>query len=227
MRRFLAEGERALALAPPSDVVLNAVSQSLRFLDPDRSLLLSDKAVSLDPLNPFFMSVQSSILLAARRLEEAADAARRTIALSREERGGFSLFEALMAMNQVDAARSAFDKILSPQNRLVATAILAARAGDRSASDAALAGLRQRYDNSIAYRSAIVHAQRGEAAAALDALDAAFAHREAYLAQIAVDPWLDPIRRESRFRAIQDKVIPRDLFVPPKRGQAGRAGPAS
>lgn len=42
--------------------------------------------------------------------------------------------------------------------------------------------------------------------------------RFAGLSQIAVDPFLDPIRREPRFKAVQDAVIPPDLFVPPKRG---------
>ena len=227
MRGFLTEGERAIALAPGNGVVLNAVAQSLRFLDPDRSVELSGKAVSLDPLNPFFLAVRSGALLAARRPEEAADAARSAMALSEGQRGAENLFDALMAMNGIDAARSALRKIQSPRNRLFATATLAARTGDRMQSDVALAALGERYDDSVAFVTAIVHAQRGEAAAALDALDAALTRREGYLSSIAVTPWLDPIRREPRFRAIQDAVIPPDLFVPPKRGQAMSAGSAS
>jgi hypothetical protein len=41
---------------------------------------------------------------------------------------------------------------------------------------------------------------------------------DAGIVDIAVDPFLDPLRKEPRFKAVQDKIIPPDLFVPPKRG---------
>lgn len=91
------------------------------------------------------------------------------------------------------------------------------RAGNRPASDAALAAMCKQDGESINYFLAIVHAQRGETEMALAALEAALPRKESQLTFIAVEPVLDPVRREPRFKAVQDAVIPPDLFVPPKR----------
>ena len=101
---------------------------------------------------------------------------------------------------------------------LTLSAMLEARAGNRAASDAALAGLRKIDDGTLHYQFAQVHAQRGEIAAALNSIEAAQKTGDPGLIDIAVDPFLDPLRKEPRFKAVQDKIIPPDLFVPPKRG---------
>jgi hypothetical protein len=97
------------------------------------------------------------------------------------------------------------------------TVLLEARAGNRAAADAALAALRSSNAESRNYCLATVHAQAGETAAALTALETALQRTESSLSRIAVDPFLDRIRREPRFKAVQDAVIPPDLFGPPKR----------
>lgn len=63
-----------------------------------------------------------------------------------------------------------------------------------------------------------IHAQRSEIPGALDALELGLKIGDIGLLDIAVDPLLDPLRKEARFKAVQDKIIPPDLFVPPKRG---------
>ena len=66
-----------------------------------------------------------------------------------------------------------------------------------------------------AYDRARIHAQRGETAKALDALEEALAAKNPDLQYIAFDNFLDPIRSDPRFKAIQDKIIPPDLIVRP------------
>ena len=215
MRRMLAEGERALALAPAEGRVLNAFAENLRYLDPDRAVGISRQAVTIDPFNPFWLDIYSSTQLAARRFSEAADTARNTLAFSKDQRGGANLFDALLAMNQMDAARAILPKIRALPTRFAATAILAARATDRVASDAALANLRQSNNAFINMLVATVHSQRGETEAALVALETAWQRKESALSRIAITPYFDPIRSEPRFKAVQDKIIPPDLFVRP------------
>jgi hypothetical protein len=58
---------------------------------------------------------------------------------------------------------------------------------------------------------------RGETVATLDEIETALRTKDTGLAAIAIDPAVDLVRREPRFKAAQDTIIPLDLFVPPKR----------
>lgn len=82
---------------------------------------------------------------------------------------------------------------------------------------AALANLRQSNNGNINTLVATVHSQRGDTEAALGALETALQRKESALSRVAISQYFDPIRREPRFKAVQDAVIPPDLFVPPKR----------
>lgn len=218
IRRALAEANAAAALAPANALVLIHVSGMLRGIEPDRAVMIARQAVTLDPLNLSYIDRYGRALNAARRYKEAAEAGRQAMALSNNLRGGIPLYSAQLAIGRIDAARETLRYIPDELDRLTATALIEARAGNRAASDAALAALRERGAESINYVFASAHAQRGEAEAALGALEISLQLRESSLTEIAVEPWFDPIRREPRFKAVQDAVIPPDLFVPPKQG---------
>ena len=217
MRRGVAEGRRAVALAPADARALNAFAQILAKTDPDAAVEIARGAVALDPFNPTYFETLSGALLWAHRNEEGVAAARQALALSDNQRGGNQLFYALLAQNQIDAARANLRYTPFEVLRLTFAAVVEARAGNRAASDAALASLRRRDDQTLNYRLATVYAQRGETGSALAALEQSLRRKEPVLSQIAVDQWFNPIRREPRFKAVQDAVIPPDLFVPPKR----------
>ena len=220
LQRAHAEIQRAMIVNSAEGRVLSNAATTMRLFDPDRAVTLAQKAVTLDPLNPDYIAIYGQVLQAARRFKEAAVVGQRAMTLSNNGRGGDGLVHTWLGLGQVKAARTNLQFIPFPAQRLAFTAIVEARAGDRAASDAAMAALRKVDDVSINYRLASAHAQRGETFAALDALEAALRLRENTLAQVATDQWFDPIRREPRFKAVQDAVIPPDLFVPPKRRPA-------
>ncbi len=217
LRRALAEGERAIALAPADVGVIFGFTQLLQLFDPDRAVSIIREAASLDPFNPYYYFTYGKTLYAARRYREAAEASRHASALSNNQLGIFFLIRALLCMDDIESARANLGNIQQEQMRLSYKAIIEARAGNRAASDAALLQLRKRGDDSINTYMATVHAQRGETAAALDALETALRSKEVGITFIAIDPLFDPISRESRFKAVRDAVVPPDLFVPPKR----------
>lgn len=217
MRRALAESEQALRLSPADARVVSDVGLVVRNADPDRAVILTRLALSLDPLNPLYLQNYGAALLAAQRLAQAADAARQAMALSNNQQGGNTLVAALFIMGDHAQARANLRHVGLKSVRLTLEAAIEARAGNRAASDAALAAARWIDDGSMHSRLAIIHAQRGETGLALDALEASLRSRETLIHQIAVSGLFDPIRREPRFKAVRDAVIPPDLFVPPKR----------
>jgi hypothetical protein len=53
---------------------------------------------------------------------------------------------------------------------------------------------------------AMIYAQWGETARALDWLDTAMRHRDPYLIRVRHSPLFDPLRNEPRFQAIQSEL---------------------
>ncbi len=82
---------------------------------------------------------------------------------------------------------------------LTATAVAAHRLGDAAGSDAALAALVRDYGDSR-YQQVQVHAQRGEASAALALLDEAYRALDPGVLWAPNDPLLDPLRDEAAFK---------------------------
>ena len=68
-----------------------------------------------------------------------------------------------------------------------------------------------------AYQYATIYAQWGDRAKALDWLETAWRLRDPGLNYLKTDPLLDPLRRESRFQAIE-----RELKFPPREPDESR-----
>ena len=60
--------------------------------------------------------------------------------------------------------------------------------------------------DSAAVFYAMIYAQWGETARALDWLDTAMRHRDPYLIRVRQSPLFDPLRKEPRFQAIQSEL---------------------
>ena len=214
VRAVLEEGERAYALAPSDTRVLSIFSGLLASVDPDRAVSITERALALDPLDQRAIRRHAAVLTIARRYQEAATVARRLMRERDRRSDAIVLFEALVMLRQSDAARELVPRLSPAWMQSYSRALIEARAGNRAAADAALAAFRRLDDGTFHYQFAILHAQRGEIAAALDAIEKSLRAEDPGLSLIAVEPLLDPLRKEPRFRAVQDKIIPPDLFVP-------------
>lgn len=217
MRRAFAETERGLPLAPSDAGVLNDAARTLQPLDPDRGLTLANAAVALDPLNMLWKLSLARLLLDARRFSEVAAPLENAASIGARQTALFLRAKASLWSGQTAGARELVNGMEPGRGKLGLTAILEARAGNRAESDRALVQFRA-VDSELKYSwSAAIHAQRGETALALDAVEAALRAKEVAIVVIAQEVAYDPIREEPRFKAVQDAVIPPDLFVRPKR----------
>ncbi|HEU0311540.1 MAG TPA: tetratricopeptide repeat protein, partial [Sphingomicrobium sp.] len=117
------------------------------------------------------------------------------------------LGNSLLMMGKVKDAESEYRQLEpSDYRRLVGEAVLAARAGDRDSAIAGLLALQQRYGDLMHYQYGQIYAQLGEVDQAFKELRSALEKRDVGLAVIRVDPFLDPIRRDPRFAAIEAKL---------------------
>lgn len=220
LRPALAEIETALRLAPRDGRVVNEGGNFLRLIAPDRGVIVARNAITLDPLNALYVSNYATALLSTRRPDLALVYGRQAMAMSNNQYGGNAVASALFALGRYEEARANLRYVVLDPIRAVLTAMIEARTGTRAASDAALAATQAIDDGSTFLRAAMAYAQRGQTALALDAIEASLRNRETLLYQIAVVTGLNPLRNEPRFKAVQDAIIPPDLWVPPKRGPA-------
>jgi serine/threonine-protein kinase len=175
---------------------------------PEEAWRMSTKATRLDPLNPVSFETQAVTLYHARRYAEAAATARRSLQLSPErQRVRSYLANALLALNKDAEAETEYRK-LEPTDyrRLLGQAVLAVRAGDRASAITTLRAMKQRYGDSAYYQYGEIYAQLGSNEQAIAELESALAKRDPGMARIRVDPFLDPIRRDPRFAAIERKL---------------------
>ena len=71
-------------------------------------------------------------------------------------------------------------------------------AGDRAGATRKLMRMRELYCDAASYQYAEIHAQFGDAESAFAALDRAWRVKDSGLTRIRVDPWLDPLRNDTR-----------------------------
>lgn len=175
---------------------------------PDAALRMGAKATRLDPLNPAPFETQAVTLYHARRYAEAAAMARRSLQLSPEgQRVRSYLANALLAQNKIAEAETEYRKFdPTDYRRLVGQAMLAIRAGDRASAMAALRAMKQRYGDSAHYQYGEIYAQLGLGEQAIAELESALAKRDPGMARIRVDPFLDPLRRDPRFAALERQL---------------------
>lgn len=205
----LADLKRADALPGVDAATLrNSAIMLLQSRRPEEALKMATRATNLDPLNPVSYETSAVVLYYGRRFAEAADAARRSLEIAPDRvRVRSFLGYALVLLNKPAEAEVEFRK-LEPTDyrRELGLAVLAAGAGDRDEALASLDTMKSRYGHSAHYQYAEIHSQLGAVDAALEELRLALAARDPGIAFIRVDPFLDPLRRDPRFGAIEAKL---------------------
>jgi TolB-like protein len=157
------------------------------------------RAVARDPLNPLIHRAAGSVEYAARRFEAAIAPLRQALAMNpRMSRAHAAIGDALLNLDRLDEARTAYAAEPVADFRLTGQAIAARRAGDAAAARAALDELAATLGDRVLYQQAQVHAQLGAPDAAFDCLGRARSAGDAGLIYARNDPFLDPLRGDAR-----------------------------
>jgi serine/threonine-protein kinase len=195
------------ASAPELSSIAWCVGQLRRF---DQALLLSDQAVSLDPLNPQVHLGRANILDWMRRLSDAEKSLSEAIRLAPgllEARGFYVylLFEQ-GRLAEAKRAAAAIASSTAAQSLLIQSAI-AQRLGDEMRAKAfADQILHSTNVSAVHYQLAEMYAAEGRPDDAIAQLEAAWAARDPGLLAVQVDFLFDPIRNDPRFQAIVKRV---------------------
>ncbi|HSD17542.1 MAG TPA: TIR domain-containing protein [Thermomonas sp.] len=208
MRGARAPFERSLALAPgDADVLSRYATFASNLREHERASAVILRAAALDPLNARTFRSQGDILHNAGNHAAAIVAYRKAIELNPTLAGvNASMGFAQLLGGANDDARASFLKERSAVRRLPGLAILAHRAGDKRAADAALAGLVAEYGDKSHYQYAQVHAQWGDVDKALASLQAAWDLRDGGMMLMYADPLLAPLHRTDGYLALAKAV---------------------
>jgi len=205
------EFERALALAPGSAQVETEFAFYAADLGHrDASIGAARRAVSLDPQNPWAHAVLGSVLLYARRYDEALQAYHDTDVLQPGSPGlAAARAQTLLAAGRVEQARLECE---SPATALHADdrhhcLALAYHALGRPADAAAELAKFQALDgDAAAYDYAATYAQWGRVAESLQWLSKAERLRDPLFWLLKVDWHLDPLRDQPQFQELVERM---------------------
>lgn len=172
----------------------------------EEALRFRDKAISLDPLNADYNQGRATTLVEMHRYSDAVASARRAVAINPEASDyRRTLREALLLQgNFVEA--EAVARSLGPTSQLYYEALVAARAGRRALALDKLRTLQSRDGGANHYGYAGIYAQLGLTEDAFKELQLAWHIQDSGLASMRVDPFLDPIRADPRFAALERKL---------------------
>jgi len=207
-RRATGEFERARALAPGNATVLRIYGLFVitmgRF---DAGIADLRRAVTLDPLNVISHYLLGRGLYWARRYEDALAPLAEAISLDPEHQPSYQYRGlAYYGLGDFDKARSACE----PKPKWCGTqwclALAYERLGRHADAEAARARLWEMQGESAAYQFATIYAQWGDKGKALDWLDTAVRVRDPGLTLLRDDSFVDSLRKEPRFQAVEREL---------------------
>jgi TolB-like protein len=207
------EFRRALALAPSSARVLRYYAPFAVFMGESNSgLAAARRAVVLDPLNSVSHNMLGFSLVFLRRYQEALVAYADAHALDpgdpdAQAAPGFAYY----MLGNLQSARSSCE--IKPETWFAnwCLAVTYDKLGRHGDAQAMLAKLHAARGDNGAYEYAVVYAQWGDTARALDWLDTAMRLHQPELERVKMNALLDPLRNEPRFQTIE-----RALKFPPQ-----------
>jgi TolB-like protein/Flp pilus assembly protein TadD len=204
------EHQHALALAPGEAEVLSAYGLfACHMGQTDAGLAALHRAVVLDPLRFAYHDWLGQGLLAARRYDDAIAAFASGKAVDPGNMYSSQwLGLAYYAIGDFQSARTACESRGNEFLRPYCLALVYDKLGRHADAEAMLTKLRATWgDTPVVYAHyAMLYAQWGDTARALDWLEKAMRDRCPYLAEVKTSPWLDPLRKEPRFHAVMREL---------------------
>jgi len=113
---------------------------------------------------------------------------------------------AYLSLGEFEAARASCATPPLDWYNSFCLAIVYHKLNRQSDADAALAAVRAAYGDDASYQYAEIYAQWGNIPKALEWLETAYRTRDPGLLYLKVDPLLDPLRQEPRYKEIERKL---------------------
>ena len=203
------EYERSRALEPGNARVLAFYGGfAVEMGESEAGLRALRRSVTLDPLNyNYHFSLGTSLVL-ARRYDEAVVAIKEAQALAGSDvANGLNswLGYAYYGGRDHESARTACEKA-GGTNGFFCLALVYDKLGRRSDAEAMFAKLQVSAGENVPVLYSMIYAQWGDISRALDWLEVAVRQHDPLLEYIRTASVLDPLRKESRFQAIERKL---------------------
>ena len=187
----------------------------------DEALASMERASALDPLSPMTAVVGAFLCYVARRPDRALEEAQRALHLDPRHFMVHDIFAwvySQMGMHPEAVAASEKALTLAP-NDPVALWTSALTLGSAGRAAEAREYLRRLLELSqvryvSAYYVALIYSVLGDIQLALEWLERAFERRDAWFLWMAVEPRLDIVRREARFKSLEQQIRWRDSDRP-------------
>jgi TolB-like protein len=165
------------------------------------------RAMRLDPLNPTVFRNAGILEYAAHNYDAAVTPFRTALSLNPELGVVLSMLGDIeLLRGNLDQALALYEKEPSEVSHLRGLAIATMRQGDAVSAQRHLAALVQKYGDSCLYQQCQVMAQWRRPGEALTALEKAYETGDAGVILSRNDPLLDPIRQDTRFGVIQERL---------------------
>jgi TolB-like protein/Tfp pilus assembly protein PilF len=173
-----------------------------------------EAAEKLDPLSPFIRTSKAKILCAARRYDEAIEQCRRALDLEGNFAGSFSILAQAYVHRQqyeegIEAAKTYVELSNGSGWAKLELAYAYAVAGNKAESDRIVNEVTSQGEPFSPYDMATICAVWRDPEGALRWLEKAIEQRSVDVIWIRVDPRLDPVRSDPRFREVLARLAPR------------------
>ena len=204
-----AEHEHALALAGGDARVLRAYSHFAAYMGhQDAAIAAARRNVELDPLNLLAYRTLGEALHAARRYKEAIAAYDQAIGVSPAHAS--EVYQRQARSYYLDGnfplAKAACEAEPDRYEVQLCMPLMYERLGQRAAADAELATAIAAQGVYSSYQYAQIYAQWGDTNKALEWLEKAVRLPDPGLEYLKTDPFLDPLRGQVRFQAIERQL---------------------
>ena len=200
------EYQRAVALAPGNALLLGEYGVFVADMgQTEAGLAAARHALVLDPLSSDAHISVGAALMAARRYPEAIAAF--TDAKGLGGSGFASAWQsfAYIASGDFQSGRTACERA-DDSNKPICFALVYEKLGRHADARQALSQLQAESGDASAVFYAMIYAQWGDTARALDWLETAMRHRDPYLIRVRQNRNFDPLRNEPRFQAIEREL---------------------
>jgi TolB-like protein/tetratricopeptide (TPR) repeat protein len=200
------EYQRAAALAPGNALLLGDYGVfAAEMGQTEAGLAAAGHALVLDPLSSDAHSSLGAALMAAGRYPEAIAAFTDAKGLGGSGFASAWLSFAYIASGDFQSARTACERA-DDSNKPICFALVYEKLGRHAEARQTLAQLQAESGDASAVFYAMIYAQWGDTAHALDWLETAMRHRDPYLIRVRKNHNFDPLRNEPRFQAIEREL---------------------